>query len=398
LRLFWTSNAPWVGTGYGQQTALFAPRLKALGHDLALMAFYGLNGRPMEWEGLTVYPGGIDSWGNDVLAAFAAYHFGGDPRGGWTITLQDAWTLEAPALRELRLASWVPIDHDPAPPAVVGYFQKFGAVAIAMSEYGQRKLAEQDIRALYVPHGVDTNVYQPAPDRASIRESLGIPERAFVAGMVAANKGTSPPRKAFAEVFEAFGLFRRQHPDALLYMHTLRSAGHMGCDLRWMAIQYGIEDAIVWADQFRYMAGLVTTKMMAALYSMMDVLVNPSYGEGFGVPIVEAQACGTPVIVADNTSMPELCGSGWVVPTERLWDERHRAFQGRPVVPEIVKALEKAAQPSGARKRAREFALRYDVDLVTERYWVPALAELQRMTEDPVSDARPVDLASIGAE
>jgi glycosyltransferase involved in cell wall biosynthesis len=398
LKLLWSSNAPFVATGYGQQTEIFTSRIQALGHDVALLAYYGLNGAPLEWNGLKIYPGSVDNWGNDVLAAYAAHHFGGGPRDGWTITLQDVWTLVGPTLKELRLASWTPVDHDPVPPAVVGYFQRFGAVPIAMSRFGEDRLRAQDLNPLYVPHGVETDIFKSNPERMAIREALGMPQDAFVVGIVAANKGMAPPRKGWPEMFEAFARFREKRKDALLYVHSLRTESHGGCNLQYLARNVGLDpDKIMWVDQFRYVLGNITKQDMAALYSTMDVLLNTSYGEGFGIPIIEAQACGVPVIVTDATSMPELCGSGWVVPAERMWDEHHKAFYGRPIVAEIITALEKAYHASAIRHReARKFALGYDADRVLQEYWVPALGALQEVLEPSEIQAEPVQFESVG--
>jgi glycosyltransferase involved in cell wall biosynthesis len=49
---------------------------------------------------------------------------------------------------------------------------------------------------------------------------------------------------------------------------------------------------------------------MAKIYSAMDVLLNPAMGEGFGITVLEAQACGTPAIVTDFSAMTEVCGGG----------------------------------------------------------------------------------------
>jgi glycosyltransferase involved in cell wall biosynthesis len=119
--------------------------------------------------------------------------------------------------------------------------------------------------------------------------------------------------------------------------------------------------------------------MMAHMYSAMDVLLNPSYGEGFGVPIVEAQACGTPVIVTDWTAMSELCGAGWLVGGEPWDDVKHRAFYLAPSVPGIHAALEAAFEAQGDQEvadRAVAFAAQYDADRVFDTYWVPALEKL----------------------
>jgi glycosyltransferase involved in cell wall biosynthesis len=125
---------------------------------------------------------------------------------------------------------------------------------------------------------------------------------------------------------------------------------------------------------------------MAAIYSGMDVLANPSYAEGFGLPIVEAQACGTPVIVTAFSSMPELVGAGWVVGGTPWFNESAGAMWMHPSTEEILAAFEKAYEARddvGLRSQAREFALQYDADRVFDEFWVPALDALGKPREVP---------------
>ena len=64
------SNAPWVGSGYGTQAARLARDFPKLGHTVAVASFHGLHGLPLNWEGITVYPGSTeDAWALDLLPA-----------------------------------------------------------------------------------------------------------------------------------------------------------------------------------------------------------------------------------------------------------------------------------------------------------------------------------------
>ncbi|HEU4864982.1 MAG TPA: glycosyltransferase [Actinomycetota bacterium] len=384
-RILWHSNAPWCGVGYGVQTALFTPRIRDLGYDVAISAFFGLEGAQMFWEGMPVLPGD-GNWGNRFVASYAAYHGGGNPKGCLTITLMDVWVLQNQFLGDLRLASWVPVDHDPVPPRVVEFFRRHGARPIAMSAFGAVKLAEAGLDPLYIPHGVDTAVYRPV-DGAPAREALGIPGDAFLVGMVANNQGFTPPRKAFPEVFEAFARFREKRRDAVLYVHAERTGVRQGVNLDSLARIYGIDGAVFFPPQVELELG-IDSASMAEIFSSFDVLVNPSYGEGFGIPIVEAQACGTPVIVNDFTSMPELVGAGWKTEGELVYDAGHGANFKRPNPRSIAGCLEQAYAHAGEeklRERAVEFAARYDVDVIVREFWVEALEELT--AEDRVLEA-----------
>jgi len=115
----------------------------------------------------------------------------------------------------------------------------------------------------------------------------------------------------------------------------------------------------------------------------MDVFSLVTMGEGFGIPIIEAQACGVPVIVGDWTSMPELCFSGWKVSkadTEPVFTNI-AAFHYLPRAAAIAEQMDNAYQMRGNqdyRKRARKAALAYGADKIVEKYWKPALDVIEK--------------------
>src|SRR5690348_13654026 len=70
-RIMIHSNAPICPSGYGQQTGLLAPRLGTLGHEVAISAFTGIAGARIQWQGIPVYPGGMNPYGADVIGGHA---------------------------------------------------------------------------------------------------------------------------------------------------------------------------------------------------------------------------------------------------------------------------------------------------------------------------------------
>lgn len=375
MKAVWHSNASWAPTGYGQQTALVVPRLNKLGHDVAVSVNYGLHGQVMEWDGVKHYPGGADVWGNDILSAHCLDHMGHPADGGVLFTLCDVWVLKAPTLAMWNVASWVPVDHDPLIPGAVEWFGRTGGLPIAMSQWGRGVVEAAGFEARYVPHCVDMQVFTPQP-RATSKQRLGLPDDRFVVGMNAANKGQEVVRKAFPQALLAFRELHRRHPDTVMWLHTEQFGVHQGVNLDRMVRDLGLDDVVFFSEQYPYRIGSINQSALSVMYSGFDVLLNPSMGEGFGIPIVEAQACGVPVIANGFSAMPELVDTGWLVDHERTWHESQRSWWTTPLVGSIVDALEEAYEWRGNPAHVRRQMVRYDVDTVMVECWEPLLTEL----------------------
>jgi glycosyltransferase involved in cell wall biosynthesis len=116
-------------------------------------------------------------------------------------------------------------------------------------------------------------------------------------------------------------------------------------------------------------------------------------GEGFGIPAVESQACGTPVIVSDFSAQPELIGPhSKAVPVQRVWDEFQTSFFAIPNVPAIVTALQEVYEETkGGRvdRVAVSAAMeRYDQVKVYAADWKP-LIELMTARKKPSAAPTP---------
>lgn len=391
MKILWHSNAAWATTGYGQQTALFAPRLTDH-HDVTISAFYGLEGAKVQFnEKIGILPGISGQFGNEQIQGHAKATFGGDLRGGLVMTLMDVWVLDPAVWRTMDVACWTPIDHMPAPPAVTRFFVGSGAIPIAMSRFGMEQLAEFD--PLYCPHAVDTSVYVPTP-KEEARAQVGFDKDAFIVGVVAANKGV-PSRKCFPEILQAFAIFQRDHPDAKLYLHTEVLGVDHGLHLPSIIDSIGIpDDAVMFTDQYRYRYDPVRPRLMSQLYSAFDVLLAPSRGEGFGIPVLEAQASGTPAIVSDFSAQPEVCGAGWHISGRPEWSAQ-QSWQFLPDVEDMIDALERChglsvIEQQQLSAKACAHALSYDVDVVLTKYMLPALEAVSERYEA----RRPLELAA----
>jgi glycosyltransferase involved in cell wall biosynthesis len=388
MKFAWNSNSPWAATGYGDQTSLILPRLKDAGHEPAIIAFYGLEGGVLNWKGMPVLPKGMMPYGQDIAAAHTK-QFGAK----YLFTFIDAWIFnnspfyESLQREKIRWIPYFPIDSEPLPPAVRVAVER-AYRRVVYSKFAARMMDAAGLEYSYIPHAVDTSVLKPQDRAESLQKmrnaGVNLPDDAFIVGMVAANKGV-PSRKAFTQQVEAFARFKARHSDAVLYLHT--SAGlngeYGGVNLPELCEYLGlrVKQDVFFPDAYGYFLGYPKS-YLANVYSAMDIHLLASTGEGFGIPVVEAQACGAPVIVGDWTATEELCFSGWKIPkseSEPVWTPL-AAFQFTPRIGAVVDALEEAYKHRGNSQyatKARAGAMAYDVDKVVCEYWLPFLSKLE---------------------
>ena len=352
------------------------PRIASLGHEITIAAPYSFGGAILEWEGFRVLPSVRDMAGNDVIIQNHEFY-----EADLTITLCDVFGLlkSAKALAQINVAHWFPVDTTPLGEADVTVLREGGGIPVSMSQFGAQVLRGEGADPLFVPHGVDASVFSPG-DGMPYRDTVeAIGEDTFVIGICAMNR--DPYRKGLHEQLMAFSSFHARHPDSVLALHTVPAA-NPGLNLPGMAARLGISRAVTFPDQYLYDTGAIGREQMATWYRGLDVLSLCSYGEGFGLPLIEAQACGVPVITTDGSAMRELCGTGWLVSGTPFWASGNGAWWVRPDVSDIDQAYEAAWQAREAGempgKQARDFGLLFDADQVFRQFWNPCLEELEK--------------------
>jgi glycosyltransferase involved in cell wall biosynthesis len=389
LRLLYSSNAPWANSGYGIQGRSLLPRLADLpelgGRDaVGVFAWYGLEGGMHRVDGFTIYPKHADPYGNDVIGPHTR-HFGANI----VVTLIDVWVLHQTAQRiaPALFLPWLPIDHDPVPQRFLDALQ--GAhLPLTYSKWGHEMLMRAGVANHYIPHGVEPSVYRVYPDRAAMqrvkRDLTGI-DNAHLSVMVAANKGF-PDRKWFQGQLRAWADFAKDKPHARLYIHSEPTPIYGGIEFPALLANLGIQDRVYFPDRYDNAVVGLPPEYLTMIYNAADVLLSCSMSEGFGIPIIEAQACGTPVVVTDFSAMPELVRFGHTAKVaDYVWTPMN-AFQAWPDVRDMTDKLNElyaAWEADGGdwameKRLAAQDAIHaeYSWDAIVRDQWAPLMARL----------------------
>lgn len=186
---------------------------------------------------------------------------------------------------------------------------------------------EECIRVVYP--GVEERLQAPVEeaDVARVLARYGL-RRPYLLGL-----GTLQPRKNFSRLIRAYHLLRQERR----VPHLLVIAGGRG----WLDDDiYATIEALGLHEEVR-ITGFVEDHDLPALYAGADAFAFPSLYEGFGIPILEAMACGTPVVTANVSSMPEAGGDAalYVAPedVEGLAEALWRLIDDRALVDDLVR-------------------------------------------------------------
>lgn len=172
---------------------------------------------------------------------------------------------------------------------------------ITVSEASRRELIDilrlvpEKVHVVHNAAGQDFKPLRDQEQRARLQQKYHLPSR-FVLFV-----GTIEPRKNLLRLIAAFGQTQRDHPDCHLVL-----VGPEGWLMNGaLAKETAAADLI---GKVHYL-GTVPQADLPGLYSLATLFAFPSLHEGFGLPLLEAMACGTPVLTSNCSSMPEVSGS-----------------------------------------------------------------------------------------
>ena len=217
-------------------------------------------------------------------------------------------------------------------PALVAYLNRVVPASVARATHilADSQATRADLIDLWqVPETKITVLYSGVSEKfrpvtekrrlAAVRDRYGLGESPYLLSV-----GTLQPRKNYQMLVRAFKGVAAQWP------HNLYIAGGKG----WLYEEMMAEVAAQGLRERVKFLGFVDDADLPTLYSAATLFLFPSLYEGFGLPLLEAMACGVPVVSAATSSLVEVAGqAAWLLPPrdERAWqDTMHRLLLDTP--------------------------------------------------------------------
>jgi len=342
----------------------FAAALQAAGYRLcAAGAGYQGEYNP---QGFPVLPATRDRFEPAIREAVRRW----SPR--LILTVGEPWMFdEVPWLRrelDLRWVACFPVDATPLPAAWATWIRSADATAV-FSRYGQRVVRESmGLEPEFLPHGVDVTTFCPL-DKPLCKRRVGV-EGHFVVGSVAVNQA----RKNLPALVRSFADFARDKSDVLLYLHT-----RIDQSLEQVIASCGVTERTRATLNYLPHRGLSDADL-ATVYNSFEVFVLPTMAEGFGLPILESQACGIPALATDCSACSELLPD----PLQRLPVARrvvHNGFEQSAVDQAILATrLDQLYSNDTLRTRLATESLEF----ARTKQWPPVLAQLARLVASAI--------------
>lgn len=321
MKILYLSDSPAIPSGYGKVGKNLLMGLRAKGHQIVILGG-SLNPGPFKsypWNGMTLYP--VQGYANiDNIRFVLKEHkpdvmiINSDPRH-----LKHVFEIDNEIRSICPLVFYHLWDDKPFPAFNTMFYRSTDTIVAGSGFiYDLLKTNYKDTPVFYAPMGIDTDVFNTLQEEA-VRNFRGnvfknYPELAnkFVIGYV----GRNILRKRLLDLYRIFSKFlvnknksENRKEDVLLFLHT-SPFDPEGSNLLYLRdtlypkLPVAVSEPKGQDDSF-----------LTHLYNMFDVSINIAYAEGFGLPLAESMACGTPCVSALTAGPSGLITkeNGWLV-------------------------------------------------------------------------------------
>ena len=308
------SDSPMLTTGYSDQAKILANTLVERGHEVFYFGHTYLgqplvppvtleDGRQLKFN---IIGQGREQYFKDLISVYIKQY-----KIDVFIILLDTFMLY-PWLLQIDFSPaktmfWFPSDGGGGLPLNCEQILKKIDVPVAMAKYGQEqcKILYNMNNVLYIPHCIDIKNYHKISDeeKTELRKKWNL-ENKFVIGVVARNQG----RKMLDRTIKIMANYAKLNPDAVLLLHCDADDQAQVFPIKSLIKKFGLENRVLFTGTKAFRG--FNYREMYKIYNLMDVFLLTTSGEGFGIPLLEAEACEVPVLATDYTTTKQLVLDG----------------------------------------------------------------------------------------
>jgi hypothetical protein len=392
MKILWVSDSPTIPSGYGNVTRWVCGGLADRGHSVSILNWQ-TRGKPIPWQNCMLYSKLHPMYSPNACRA-ELLDYVRQLQPDIVVILTDMWWLrdincsDIANFMQIAGIPWVfyyPIDGDAGekrlPPRWVRILKTFD-LPIAMSRYACDVTQANGVEPAYIPLGVDTNVFQPPTDKEVTKHSLGY-EGKFVVLSDARNQ----LRKMLPRTLEIFRRFALDKDDVILHLHcdpNDPNACSPEChyDLRSDIAFLNLTEKVSLTNGMSTSKGILL-EQLAHIYQAADVHLLASWGEGFGLPTLQAAATGVVPLALDYTASQELVtGHGEAIRIHQCLFDGFGLRRGLIDIDDAVNKLERLYRDrlllASKAQMARAFALPYDWEHLLPQWEKLLLREVSR--------------------
>jgi len=466
LKILMVSEASFLSSGFGTYAKEILKRLHATGkYDIAELACYGKTNDPkdvsIDWK---YYANAVDEkdprypeYQSSSENQFGRWRFERvllDFKPDVVFDVRDYWMNSYQQFSPLRpFFHWVlmpTVDSEPQQEEWIDTFLHADAV-FTYSDFGRDTIAKQSNNKInYIDTtspGVDLQTFVPAADRKGLRKAFGLSEDLFIVGSVMRNQ----KRKLIPDLFYAIKKLLEKceqtnnhelGKNLYLYLHT--SYPDAGWDIPQLLKEYKIGNRVLFTysckscghfypSLFQHPVAVCTrcgqkscsmpnvsngisSQNLAAVMNLFDIYVQYAICEGFGMPQVEASACGVPIASIDYSAMSDVVRkvNGYPIKVGQYFKELEtraiRVFPDNENLIHILESFYKMPEPLKEQKRFETRKLtekHYNWDDIAKKWekyfdsiqltglqgqWDQILPLMQEISDVPENISTPYDL------
>ena len=353
-RIFLLTEADFLLSGFGNYARELVNRLHSTGkYELAELSCYC---KPTDEELVNskwlIYANGpmdenkqeMENYKKNEINQFGLWRFDRallDFKPDFVLSFRDPWMdqfITESALRDYYYWIWMPtVDSSPQRPYWIEACMKADAV-FTYSEFGEETLKRQGRDKINLlgcaSPAINPDVFSPVVDKKQHKRSFGLPPDSNIVGTVMRNQ----KRKLFPDLLQSFRKFLDTAPKEIadksyIYLHTSYPERN-GWDIPELILENKLSTKVfvtyicrncknVYADIFHdarnfcsrcgqhtgIMPNVSTgapTEQLVKIFNLFDVYIQYAICEGYGIPCLEAAACGVPVMAVDWTAMSDV--------------------------------------------------------------------------------------------